>query len=412
MLGYNLLRMHDPVSHKPELLAPAGSIDSFHAAIEAGADAVYLGLSDFNARLRAKNFTAKTLSFLLPYAHKHNVKLYVTLNTLIKQAELEPVVHTLYQLDQIGVDALIVSDIGLIAIARKHFPRLQLHASTQMAVHNSAGAQAAIGFGLKRVILSRELTIEEIRSIKNRSAVELEVFVHGAFCYCVSGLCLASSFLGGSSGNRGRCTQVCRRKFSASAGKGHYFSPRDLCGVDFLPQFSDMGIASFKIEGRMKSAAYVYAVVNAYRRVIDDDISLEEAKELLLRDLGRKKSAFFLGGTRQTGFIDAASPGTGDLIGTVIEADGDRLILDATRPLAAGDRIRLQPVSGLRRSGRYPVGFRCKWPLLFALEKSGRLQSRRYSVSYRPPCGQYAVRPARRGRGYAGSIQPVVRIRA
>ena len=215
---------------KPELLAPAGSIESFHAAIDAGADAVYAGLADFNARLRAKNFTARTLSYLLPFAHAHGVKLYVTLNTLIKQAEIEPVIHTLYQLEQIGVDALIVADAGVIDIAHKHFPRLRLHASTQMAVHNSAGVRAAKSLGLRRAVLSRELTLEEIRSIQKQAAIELEVFVHGALCYSISGLCLASSFLGGSSGNRGRCTQVCRRKFSTEPGKGRYFfSPNDFC---------------------------------------------------------------------------------------------------------------------------------------------------------------------------------------
>jgi U32 family peptidase len=332
---------------KPELLAPAGSIESFHAAIDGGADAVYVGLADFNARLRAKNFTSKTLSYLAPYAHKRNVKLYVTLNTLIKQAELEPVVHTLHQLQGIGVDALIVADLGLIEIARKHFPRLRLHASTQMAVHNSAGVRAAELLGLRRVILSRECTLEEIGSIKKQSAAELEVFVHGALCYCISGLCLASSFLGGSSGNRGRCTQACRRKFSAGAGKGFYFSPNDLCAVAFLPQLAALGVACFKIEGRMKTAAYVFSVVNTYRRAIDGDISIEKAQELLEKDLGRKKTRFFFGGTHQSGIIAAtARSGIGELVGTVKEAQGGRIVVDTEIAVHAHDRVRIQPESG------------------------------------------------------------------
>ena len=346
---------------KPELCAPAGSIESFHAALSAGADAVYLGLTDFNARLRAKNFTVKTLSYCVPYAHQHNVKLYVTCNTLVKQAELEPIIHTLYQLEQIGVDALIVADYGLIDIARKHFPRLRLHASTQMVVHNSAGARAAARLGLRRAVLSRELTLEEIRRIKKASGmepsgmepsgIELEVFVHGALCYGVSGLCLASSFLGGSSGNRGRCTQVCRRKFNAEAGAGFYFSPRDLCAVSFVTELTDAGVAALKIEGRMKNAAYVYTVVSAYRRVIDGNCTVEEAQTLLEGDLGRKKTAFFLGGVRQQGVITAAvRSGVGEIIGMVVEAEKDRIVVApegaGEHKLAAGDRVRIQPESG------------------------------------------------------------------
>jgi U32 family peptidase len=336
---------------KPELCAPAGTIESFHAALSAGADAVYLGLTDFNARLRAKNFTVKTLSWLVPYAHKHKAKLYVTLNTLVKQAELVPVVHTLYQLEQIGIDALIVADRGVIDLARKHFPRLRLHASTQMVVHNSAGARAAARLGLKRAVLSRECTLEEIRRINKTAGIELEVFVHGALCYGVSGLCLASSYLGGSSGNRGRCTQVCRRKFASEAGAGYYFSPNDLCAVSFVPELAGAGVAALKIEGRMKNAAYVYTVVNAYRKVIDGNCTVEEAQTLLADDLGRKKTSFFLGGVRDSGVITAAiRSGVGEIIGSVVEAERDRIVV-ATEGAgkhtpAAGDRVRIQPASG------------------------------------------------------------------
>ena len=334
---------------KPELLAPAGSIESFHAAIDAGADAVYLGLGDFNARLRAKNFTAGTLSYLLPFAHKHGVKLYVTLNTLIKQAELGPVIHTLYQIEQIGVDALIVADAGVIDIAHRHFPRMRLHASTQMAVHNSAGVRAAQNLGLRRAVLSRELTLEEIGTIQKRAAIELEVFIHGALCYSISGLCLASSFLGGSSGNRGRCTQVCRRKFKTGTGAAQgFFSPNDLCAFECVPQLMAMGIAGLKIEGRMKSAAYVFTAVDAYRRLIDGEISIEKARELSARDLARKKTTLFLlGAAGQSGVIDAATrSGIGEYIGTVVEADKDLVIVTSEGACAGGDRIRIQPENG------------------------------------------------------------------
>jgi len=339
---------------KLELCAPAGSIESFNAALSAGADAVYLGLPDFNARLRAKNFTIKTISYLVPYAHRHHAKLYVTLNTLAKQAELEPVIHTLYQLEQTGVDALIVADRGVIDIARKNFPGLRLHASTQMVVHNSAGARAAARLGLRRAVLSRELTLEEIRSIKKQAAIELEVFAHGALCYSISGLCLASSFLGGSSGNRGRCTQVCRRKFACGANRGalaggYYFSPNDLCAVSFVPELTGAGVAALKIEGRMKNAAYVYTVVSAYRKVIDGNITVEEARTLLEGDLGRKKTSLFIGGVRDTGIITAAiRSGVGEIIGSVVEAGRDRIVVatEGEHAPAAGDRVRIQPESG------------------------------------------------------------------
>ena len=206
-------------------------------------------------------FYRPSLARLVPYAHTHDVKVYVTLNTLVKQAELEPAVHTLHALGRIGVDAVIVADIGLIELARNFFPGLRLHGSTQMAVHNAAGVAAAGALGLKRVILARELSLDELRSVRAAADIELEVFIHGALCYAVSGLCLASSFLGGASGNRGRCTQVCRRKFAGASGAGHFFSPRDLCAADHIPALRKLGIAGFKIEGRMKNGAYVYTVV-------------------------------------------------------------------------------------------------------------------------------------------------------
>jgi U32 family peptidase len=337
---------------KPELCAPAGSIESFHAAVEAGADAVYLGLTDFNARLRAKNFTPKTLSYLVPYAHRRNVKLYVTLNTLVKEAELKPVIHALYQCEQIGVDALIVADRGVIDIARRYFPRLRLHASTQMAVHNAAGARAALRLGLKRAVLSRECTLDEVRTIKKTTAEELEAFVHGALCYSISGLCLASSYLGGSSGNRGRCTQVCRRKFFSGTGKGGcYFSPNDLCAVSRLPELVSAGVDALKIEGRMKNAAYVFTVVSAYRKAIDAQINVEEAQKLLADDLGREKTTLVLDGMRSPGIISAsARSGVGEPVGTVTATGGGTVVIAPSSikgsALFAGDRIRIQPESG------------------------------------------------------------------
>jgi putative protease len=346
---------------KPELLAPAGGIECFHAAIEAGADAVYLGLVDFNARLRAKNFTVKTLSFLVPYAHANKRKVYVTLNTLIKQSEVEKLVHILYQLDQVRVDGLIVQDLGLIELCRTAFPRLRLHASTQMAIHNVSGLAAARELGLRRAVVARELTLKEITALRRESSVELELFVHGALCYCISGMCLASSFLGGSSGNRGRCTQVCRRPFIAREEQGCFFSPHDMCAMSFLERFRDIGIDSFKIEGRMKSADYVSTVVTAYRKAIDDPSSLPGLLETIDEDLARNKTSFFLGGLRTNGIIEPAGPtGTGLFLGTIVSRNGAEITVSGAGVVKEGDVVRLQPSSGFEGKNVRVAGVRAE----------------------------------------------------
>ena len=334
-------------SKKPELLAPAGSIESFHAAIDAGADAIYLGLTDFNARLRARNFTVKTLSYLVPYAHAKKRKIYITLNTLVKQAELEQCIHLLHQLNQIGVDAIIVQDLGIADICRKAFPRLKIHASTQMAIHNSFGVKAAHEFGIRRVVLSRELTLDELAAIRRKSTIELEVFVHGALCYCFSGLCLASSFLGGSSGNRGRCTQVCRRPFMASGKSGHFYSPADYCALPYIDTLIKIGIDSFKIEGRMKNEDYVFSTVEAYRKAIDNPQESSVIAESMDSDLGRRKCAFFLEGVRQESIIDPTGPsGTGIPIGVIEMHNGPEITVIGQQAVSAGDFVRIQPKSG------------------------------------------------------------------
>lgn len=338
--------MNNPL---PELLAPAGSIESFHAAIDAGANAVYLGLDDFNARLRAKNFTSKTLSYLVPYAHGKNVKVYVTFNTLVKQSELERAVSMLYQLEQIGVDALIVADSGIINIARNNFPELKLHGSTQMGFHNSAGAVTAGRMGLKRIVLSRELTKDEIRVIKKNSTIELEVFIHGALCYSISGMCLASSFLGGASGNRGRCTQVCRRMFKSIGNKeGYFFSPKDFCTIDNIPFFIENRISSLKIEGRMKGPEYVHSVVSAYRMALDNPDTIEKAREILESDMGRSKCSFFLDGIRPGSVLDKKSTSAGIYIGDIIYKEDCVIHVNGLTNLHESDRIRVQPPTELK----------------------------------------------------------------
>ncbi|MDR2728149.1 MAG: U32 family peptidase [Chitinispirillales bacterium] len=343
---------------KPELLAPAGSIESFYAAIEAGADAVYLGTSDFNARLRAKNFTIRTLSTLIPYAHSRSVKVYVTINTMIKQQEIEQALNLLYQLEQLRADAIIAADIGLMRLAATHFPKLNIHASTQAAVHNSCGTDFLKTLGVKRVVLARELSVDEIRETARKSPIELEVFIHGALCYSISGLCLASSFIGGASGNRGRCTQVCRRRFNlqyidnnaqaTDKNGGYYFSPFDLQGIYSAAKLAKAGVSSFKIEGRMKPAEYVDKVVRAYRHVIDFPGEASSAAQKLTYDFGRPKTSFFLDG-RKGNYIDPFYPaGTGIFLGSIIKHDNDSLTLsnNINTPVDTGDRLRVQPQNG------------------------------------------------------------------
>ena len=242
---------------KPELLAPAGSQGTFFAAIDAGADAVYLGGIDFNARMRANNFTRRDLETAIPYAHSKGVKVYLTLNTLIRENELGALIDFLFWVKQVGPDGLIVQDFGVALLAARHAPSVPLHASTQMAIHNSAGASLIKELGFKRVILARECTLDEIRLIREKSGLETEVFIHGALCYSISGQCYFSSYLGGASANRGRCTQPCRRSFRSGKKEGAFFSTKDLCLAERIFEIAKSNVTALKIEGRLKSEAYV-----------------------------------------------------------------------------------------------------------------------------------------------------------
>ncbi|MCK4983561.1 MAG: U32 family peptidase, partial [Victivallaceae bacterium] len=241
--------MTKKVKKIPELLAPAGNLLAGITAFDAGADAVYAGLSKFNARERSENFSFNDMSCLIAYAHKNSRKVYVTLNTLIKEMELPEIVEFIAELGRIRPDAVIVQDLGVLRIIREYFPDLEIHASTQMGFHNSAGLRVAANLGAKRVILERQITLDELKIMQNDSPVDLEVFVHGALCCSLSGQCLFSSWLGGWSGNRGKCKQPCRRRFYSSKGNGFFFSTQDLSTLDLVHNFKQMGIASLKIEG-------------------------------------------------------------------------------------------------------------------------------------------------------------------
>jgi putative protease len=290
-----------------ELLAPAGSPEALDAAIGEGADAVYLGLKDFNARLRSANFAYSQFESALRTLRKMGKKIYVTVNTVFEQREADRMYQLLKYLASQGPDALIVQDFGVVAMARAEFPSLRLHASTQMNIASARGANALSRHGVSRVVLARELSLEELRSIRTETNMELEVFVHGALCVSASGLCLFSSFLGGKSANRGMCTQACRRLYRRPSGEsGYYFSPNDLQLLERLPDIAAAGINALKIEGRMKSASYVGAVVSAYRLVVDaieqgedeDQIqrSIEQGREILRNDFARPKTQFLVNG--------------------------------------------------------------------------------------------------------------------
>ncbi|MCX7771607.1 MAG: U32 family peptidase, partial [Clostridia bacterium] len=289
-----------------ELLAPAGSFDSLKAAIANGADAVYLGGGRFNARINAGNFTEQELVSAFDYAHDRDVKVYVTLNTLIKNDELpEAIDFSAFCYEQ-GADAIIVQDLGLLDAVSKAIPDLTIHASTQMTVTSSASILELEKLGVKRVVLARELSLSEIKAISQSIRAELEVFVHGALCVCYSGQCLMSSFIGGRSGNRGTCAQPCRlpwsvaRSGAAFSQESYLISPRDLMALELLPELLNAGVSSLKLEGRMKSPEYVAIVTGIYRKYLDLALSGEEDFAVEPQDRTRLLQAFNRGGFTQS----------------------------------------------------------------------------------------------------------------
>ena len=258
---------------KVELLSPAGGMEQFYAAINNGADAVYLGGSKFNARIGAGNFTIEEIEEACDYAHLRGAKVYVTMNTLLDNSDLKEALSFACQLYRIGVDALIIQDIGLGNLISEKIPDFELHLSTQATSYNFHAIEAAKELGYSRVVLARECTLEEIKACC-KSGTEIEVFVHGAMCFCYSGQCQLSRYIGGRSGNKGMCAQPCRLpyEFEGESGKksGFLLSPKDLCYIDRLGELIDAGVTSFKIEGRMKSKEYVATVTRIYRKYIDE----------------------------------------------------------------------------------------------------------------------------------------------
>ena len=330
----------------PELLAPAGTPEAAWAALAYGADAVYAGLPRFSARAEAGNFTAESLDELIGYAHHLGRRVIITFNTLVQQHELNDALEMLALIRDLNVDGVIVQDMGVVRLIQKNFPQLRLHASTQMAAHNLDGAKQLASRGFKRVVLARELSLKAIGHISKNCGIETEAFIHGALCYSYSGLCLFSSHLVGRSGNRGRCAYCCRQPFRSSGKESLPFSMKDFTAAEHLSELIDAGVASLKIEGRMKSPAYVAAVTDYYRRLADGCLSAAEQTELL-SDIqtvfGRPSTDLYLKNP-QTDPIEPVNAGHhGALIGTVKAIlPGGWLVFDTNRALQKHDGLKVE----------------------------------------------------------------------
>lgn len=272
-----------------ELLAPAGSMEALRAAVQNGANAVYLGCGSFNARQSAKNFTPQTLVEAIKYCHIRGVQVHLTVNTLVSDREMKEVAELIRHAALNNVDAFIVQDLGVVQLCRQIAPHVPVHGSTQMTVHSLPGVQLCAAMGLKRVVLSRELSREEIRYICANSPIEIEVFGHGALCMCYSGQCYMSAMIGGRSGNRGRCAQPCRQSYGYTHWEEKYpLSLKDNCLIAYLQELQEMGVASLKLEGRMKRPEYVATVTAVYRKALDEGNVTKPMVEALYNAFNRQ----------------------------------------------------------------------------------------------------------------------------
>lgn len=329
----------------PEILAPGGGFNRAIHAYEAGADAVYAGMDHFSARKGAANFTLSQLRRLKTYVEKNNRKIYIAINTIIKHSELNDVINLIYRLNELKVDGIILQDTGLAYIMAKHFPHLEMHASTQMAVHNSQGVEFLKKSGFRRIILARELSLNEIEKIrKDHRDVELEVFIHGAMCYSFSGICLASGQLLGRSGNRGECGQICRTWFDGKEKHKFPFSANDMKAGETVLKLADIGIDSLKIEGRLKSPEYVFHTVGYYKSLFGNSSPKEARREEVLSSIAFSRvqtSAFFNTpkGTSMTSKDFASHRGVP--AGTVLSSGKGQFLLKSVLPLAERDGLLL-----------------------------------------------------------------------
>lgn len=347
-----------------ELLAPAGSFEAFKAAVENGANAVYLGGKSFNARANAANFDLEELNRVVRYAHERQVKVYVTVNILIADQEFQELFDYLFALHEIGVDAVILQDVGVADLIHTILPEMEIHASTQMTVNTSWGAQHLETLGFHRVVLARETSAEEMRAIAEKNPLEIEVFVHGALCVCYSGQCLMSSFIGGRSGNRGTCAQPCRMTYQlvneqkenllAEANPGeHLLSPRDLNLAEELAELKQIGIHSLKVEGRMKRPEYVATVIRLYRQAInrvenrledaeDSPLLTSEEHQELLQIFNRDFTSGYFREHPGAELMSYSRPNNrGTRLGRVVRSEAGRLYVKLEAALHPGDGIEV-----------------------------------------------------------------------
>lgn len=350
-----------------ELLSPVGDFECLKAAVQGGANSVYFGGQLFNARNSAKNFDSEGLKAAIRYAKLRNVKINFTLNTLVKNDEFQEAINLAEEVYELGCDAIIVQDLGLAKYIIKNMPGMDVHGSTQMSIHNLQGALELQNLGFKRVVLSRELNIEEIENICKKSNIEIEVFAHGALCISYSGQCLFSSIVGGRSGNRGRCAQSCRlpyRLIKSEKGssndktnteiidKGYLLSTHDLCGLEYIPRLIKAGVKCFKIEGRMKPPEYVYTVTSIYRKYIDLALS-DKPYKIEEADIKRLMQVFNRGGfsngnfdiNPNTNYIYKEKPSNiGLFIGNISNINKDRGLITFTtkEELQIGDNFAVQ----------------------------------------------------------------------
>ena len=328
----------------PELLAPAGTPEAAWAALAYGADAIYAGLPRFSARAKAANFTFEALDELIGYAHSLDRRVYITFNTLVQQHELDAALDTLAQIRDLHADGVIVQDMGVAHLIRTNFPQLRLHASTQLAVHNLAGARQLAANGFARVVLARELSLKEIAHISRECGIETEAFIHGALCYSYSGLCLFSSHLLGRSGNRGHCAYCCRQPFHSENGTESLpFSMKDFTAADHLHELLETGVSSLKIEGRMKGPLYVAAVTDFYKKSIAGEMkNPEQTLSDIQTIFGRPSTDLYLSDST-TEPIDPVNDGhRGAQIGTVKSITGSWLILHTNRALQKHDGLKVE----------------------------------------------------------------------
>lgn len=338
----------------PEILAPAGSLGIMKQAFQAGADAVYLGGQWFGARAFAANLTEEELLQGIEYVQLRHKRLYLTVNTLLKNEDIDRLFGFLEKPYEAGLDGVIVQDLGVARMIRQVFPAMELHASTQMSITSPYGAELLKNLGFSRIVPARELSLEEIHMLKKETGLEVEIFVHGALCYSYSGQCLLSSMIGGRSGNRGRCAQPCRQIYTTDEGRsGYLLSPKDLCSLSVVPDLIRAGVDSFKIEGRMKKPEYVIAAVNAYRRAVDAygeqrgfDLQAEQEQLADVFNRGNFTEGYFFQHNGPDMMAMERNHHNGILLGTVRQVKGNQLLIQLERALNRGDVLEVRTAAG------------------------------------------------------------------